>query len=726
MLGRLRSRNGRRLLAVAAALAVFLAALAPSAMADGVPSPSLGPQNFAPAMPEGFADRQNSWAWSMQWWNNKLYVGTNRAYRCVSDWELHVSLPQTYPYPPFDPDMACTANPANLPLRAEIWSWTPQTNAWQRVYQAPDNIPNPDYPGKYVPPDVGYRTMAVYTGTNGQSMLFVGGVNTGPMWNGTVPPPRILYTTDGSNFQSVPQDPGTFMDSLTQASFRGMTTYNGQLFAINGNAEGEGPLIASSNPTAGNNAWQQVSPGNMQFYDLAVFNGWLYAGLYNLTSGYSVVRTQATGPAPYQWQTVVPPGAYLTTDVPPSVVSMHVFNNQLYVGTGFPSELIRINADDTWQLLVGQPRQTPNGSTMYPLSGLGAGWNNGFNDHVWRMQDSNGTMYVGTYDSSTTWKNIPIVANRIKQLMGFDLYSTTNGWYYDPITTTGFGNRFDFGVRNWANTPFGLFLGTADDYYGLNILRGLPTNLENPLIWPVSPTGLNLEMDNQQPVLSWNPVQGAVSYIVLRAPIKNILLPATPPPGHNPYGDQATPTPTTTAVASPATASNLSGQRFGATGPPTNVTFPGVYEQIGTTPDTLFVDAPITNSKTEYLYEVVAVNVEGQQSNVSNLVLGPSLSPPQTVASATAYADWLNQRGRFVSAQAYTTTQQALQQVGTLINSGNLASADDQLKSLDNQDLAGSLVLAPDSTDFDVILTQLERRLKLANAGLVNTTSLNQ
>ena len=32
---------------------------------------------------QGFGDRQNSYAWSMAWFNNQLLVGTDRAQACV-------------------------------------------------------------------------------------------------------------------------------------------------------------------------------------------------------------------------------------------------------------------------------------------------------------------------------------------------------------------------------------------------------------------------------------------------------------------------------------------------------------------------------------------------------------------------------------------------------------------------------------------------------------------
>ena len=97
---------------------------------------------------------------------------------------------------------------------------------------------------------------------------------------------------------------------------------------------------------------------------------------------------------------------------------MHVYNGQLYVGTASPAEIYRINPDDTWDLVVGTPRQLPSGQWKYPLSGIDEGFNNQFNDHIYRMEDDTGTLYAGTYDSSTNWEGTS-VWNSVRSVLGF-------------------------------------------------------------------------------------------------------------------------------------------------------------------------------------------------------------------------------------------------------------------------------------------------------------------
>ena len=155
---------------------------------------------------------------------------------------------------------------------------------------------------------------------------------------------------------------------------------------------------------------------------------------------------------------------------------MKVFNNALYLGCngvnpGLPSqpaELIRIKADDSWDVVVGKPRDTPAGRKL-PISGLSAGFGNIYNLHMWRMEVFEGRLYVGTFDVSTSQKNNPSTDPNVRANMGFDLYRTTDGVSFEPVTTTGFGDKFNFGLRTLQATPYGLFLGTANYYYGLNI-----------------------------------------------------------------------------------------------------------------------------------------------------------------------------------------------------------------------------------------------------------------
>ncbi len=435
------------------------------------------PHNFVQAAPQGFGDRQNSWAWSMIWWRGKLYVGTNRNWMCVQAAMNAYAFPGI-PYPPNDPDLPCPPQWEDLELQAEIWRWTPETDTWERVYQSPNDIEIPDHPGKYVARDIGYRYMRVFTEPDGTEALYVTGVSARSYIKG-IPPPRILRSTDGVNFEPIPQDPGTFLgdldtiDGIDMNGFRTLKTYKGRLYTTVGRIYGNGILLEAENPAGGNDNFRQVSPPGMTIFEVEPYNGFLYIGTTDLYNGYSILKTDATGEPPYSFTPVVTNGGYRKPRPSGSVLSMFVFKDRLYVGTDRPAELIRINPDDTWDLIIGTPRDTPDGRKE-PLSGMGDGFGNWLNWHIWRMGEYNGWLYVGTYDGSTTFHTISWLEPILRPYMGFDLYASQDGVHFTKITTTGFDHMFDCGVRTLESTPYGLFLGTANPYYGLRIWRGVP------------------------------------------------------------------------------------------------------------------------------------------------------------------------------------------------------------------------------------------------------------
>ena len=452
---------------------------------------------FELAAPQGFGDRQNSWAWSMQWWRGHLYVGTNRAWECASAASLHAFNP-VYEYPPTDPDIACTDDPHDLPLRAEIWRWTPP-NTWTRVYQSPE-IPIPGVPGKFVGRDVGYRGMTIFQEADGTEALYVGSV-TSTFLSYRTPPPRILRSTDGITFEPVPQDPGTVLGDLPWNSLRNPVTYNGRLYIQAGAVLGAGVLLEAADPRAGNDAFRVVSPPSMIVSAMEAYNGALYVGTRDSRNGYAVFKTEATGPLPYVYQNVIEKGGYLPHLPDDEVLTMKVFRDHLYFGTDAtgnflnPStgaELLRVNPDDTWDVVVGDPRDTPTGRKT-PLSGYTAGFGSAFSRHMWRLEVFEGNLYAGTFDSSTLFRNEPDFPQSI---LGFELYRSSDGSHFDPITTTGFDDKFNFGVRTMAATPYGLFLGTANFYYGLKIYRMPASNHTFKVFIPILQQALSIEGQN--------------------------------------------------------------------------------------------------------------------------------------------------------------------------------------------------------------------------------------
>jgi pimeloyl-ACP methyl ester carboxylesterase len=431
----------------------------------------------------------NSFAWSSAWFKGQLFVGTGREVKCVSA-EAGVIQTGVNDYPP--PDGTCTKDPKDLKLQAEIWSYTPQTHIWTRVYQSPADIAiGNDSAGNavFAAEDIGYRGMTVFTESDGTQALYIGGVSAGEIYGQippytfqSYPPPRILRTTDGVNFAPLPQPAGSFLANISSTApttanvfgFRSLTSYNGMLFATAGNYTGSGYVIASANPAAGGDAWFSAGPpfAQLPVWEMTTFNNELFVAGGNPQSndGYFVAETNAVGSPPYTFNTIV---QYANAQGQPGdALSMAVFNGGLYVGTDAPTEMIRVNADNSYSLIVGDPRQTPEG-LLSPLTGFGEFFSDQFSRHFWRLgvvpSGAHAGLYMTTYDWSVQLKGLWEFSNLIIGDFGTDVYSSPDGLTWKSISVSGFGDGFNYGLRTIQPSPFGTFFGTARFEGGLQI-----------------------------------------------------------------------------------------------------------------------------------------------------------------------------------------------------------------------------------------------------------------
>jgi hypothetical protein len=408
----------------------------------------------------------------MAWFKGKLYVGTNRF---SAEQAIDAQFPLLGQLEGFH-------NQGNDGA-AEIWCYTPQTNTWERVYKSPTDIPIPNQPGKFAARDNGFRSMAVFTEADGTQALYVGGV----VYPGAAPgvnvQARILRTTDGINFNAIPEDPGTFLGDfkilgdLKVESYRAMTVYQGHLYVTAGSIIGEGVILEAANPAGGDNSFRQVSPPGLTAFEMQVFNGFLYVGAVepSLVAGYTVFKTDAspTNTPYYNFIPVVTDGGYYGSILGASqlsVLSMAVFDGGLYVGS--TTDLIRIEPNDTWELIVGNPRRSPGG-VRHPISGLPSGFGNPFVVHLWRMAVYHNTLYVGTWDTSTYFRPLPLIGPIASKQAGFDLWSSEDGVHWTEITANGFGDPYNYAVRSLVATPVGLFLGTVNPWEGTQVWLGV-------------------------------------------------------------------------------------------------------------------------------------------------------------------------------------------------------------------------------------------------------------
>jgi hypothetical protein len=362
----------------------------------------------------GFGDQANTEAWSMAWFNDKLYVGTGREVYCVTNADAAIESGFPGLYPPAVGN--CTPDYHYLPLQAEIWQYTPQTDTWVRVFQSPNSLTTTSNAGTPVATarEMGVRSLTIVSEPTPAGCgpapapactlaLYAGTVTSGAIFEtnhsvGGWAPPRILRSTDGVTWNPIPQDPTSFLGMISTAAesdqafqnfgFRsgGQLTEGGVLYMQVGNYSGEGRVIASlpgTNPNSGDNNYQFVSPPaeDLPVWVLQSFNGYMYAATGNPVGAatdteYGVWKTDGTGAAPYTWTPVIDSNAgYATGQIADYAISFQIFSDPtgcpaqsgtvsggaggcLYVGTDYPPELVRIHPDTTGQVPVNNPGGT--------------------------------------------------------------------------------------------------------------------------------------------------------------------------------------------------------------------------------------------------------------------------------------------------------------------------------------------------------------------------------
>jgi hypothetical protein len=430
----------------------------------------------------------------MAWFKDHLYVGTGRATLCFARQFLtlgQVSIsnnievwPVEFPHAIYSPEFEHTQ------ARAEIWRYSPLSNHWERVYQAPIIISTE---GGEISRDFGYRAMVVFQGkSDPEPALYVA-----TCARRLGPGPVILRSENGKDFLPVSK-PGLVGDPIT--SLRSLVPFKGRLFTAGDiqrkitkghrSKAGIPAIYESSDPVQGE--WRVVNepgfgdPDNNTVYEFASFGDYLYVGTEN-NNGFQIWRTSAEGEPPYQWTKIISDGAGRNS-LNQATVSMVVFKDALYIGTGIQNggydrannigpagaEIIRINHDGSWELIMGDARDG-----KYPLSGLSSGFNTLLNGYLWRMSVHEGWLYAGTmgWGVFLRYSNLKDKPSRGVQIInqiglenivenqgGFDLWRSSDGENWLPVTRQGFGNPFNYGVRNIVSTPHGLFVGTANPF----------------------------------------------------------------------------------------------------------------------------------------------------------------------------------------------------------------------------------------------------------------------
>jgi cyclopropane fatty-acyl-phospholipid synthase-like methyltransferase len=444
-------------------------------------------RNFQKISSSGIGDPLNAYTHAMAWFNGHLYVGTTRANIHLVWFTMGENVNRFECWPVEVPD-----NPFDLDIRAQIWRYNPQTQKWRNCFVSPMVMGKE---GIEVPMTIGFRSITPFQGkSDPDPVLYV------PTWSSSKGPgPVLMRSEDGINFESV-SEPGLGDPSVS--TFRSLATFNGKFFIsptgtargqFSGNVPDKLIIFVSDDPVKGN--WQLACEPhfgdmtNLGIFDMTPFNGYLYVGTFN-TEGCQVWKTDAEGEPPYKWKRVLTHGGYRGKENQ-AVMHMTEFKGRLYVGTGIMGgydrvrnigpaspELFCLYPDDSWDLVVGEPRITPEGLKV-PLSGMQSGFDSPTVGYFWRMCVYEGWLYLGTYDwtvwlpyvHKSEWPERVLrsverigIDNLIKKRAGFDLWRTKDGRYWTSITRNGFDNPCNYGIRTMISSPYGLFIGTANPF----------------------------------------------------------------------------------------------------------------------------------------------------------------------------------------------------------------------------------------------------------------------
>ena len=455
------------------------------------PGIGLNTNNFKMVASNGFGDAHNGYPHAMIWFGGLLIVGTTRAglaYR--GRW-----LSET------NPERLGQLWPVRIPeelfgfdLGAEIWAYNPVTQHWIRRFKSPivRGIDEID-----VPLTIGFRAMVIFQGPKDKKpCLYI------PTWGSHQTPKAVmLRTEDGITFDIVSQPGLGFPDPYQPRAVRGLVEFNGRLFGspavgaqrMKPNSAGSLMILTTTDPAS--NHWDLASSphfddfNNLTAFHMAVYNDHLYVSTLNEREGFQVWKTKAEGNPPYQWDKIMDHGAGRGR-LNQIGMTLYPFNGYLYLGSAIQNggcdwpnkvgpagvEIIRFDADDNWELIVGEARVV-NSELKIPLSGLGPGFENPFAGYLWSMCEHEGWLYASTFSWSIGLKftefgaNIPYKLSKLlcladtdKWISGFDLWRTRDGLSWVPVTRDGFGNVFNYGARTLVSTPYGLFVGAANPY----------------------------------------------------------------------------------------------------------------------------------------------------------------------------------------------------------------------------------------------------------------------
>ena len=368
------------------------------------------------------------------------------------------------------------------PLRPpEIRRYRPDQGAksWERVFDYREVDEGPEFGA------TGFRCMQAYRNqSDGVNYLYASTFGSAP---------SVLRSATG--------EPGSweqFWSSGSNGSIRWLTIHNGLLYIAISNDLVEEPTPGQIWASDGETVWPVMQGGfgnplNRAIMTMVSFNGWLYAATANAVEGFELWRLE--GPDK-QADPILVADAGITDSRNEAASTLCVFNDRLYLGTMIFAgrrfrgcDLIRFDQQDNWEVIVGPS----------PLSGFQSGFNNRFNAYLWWLEEHDGWLYAGTWDSAAVLqvaidmggtvdidlaqlidmirefsnagtKRDPAIVGTLTQ-GGGDLWKSHTGTHWFPVFTNGLGDTYNYGVRTMVSVEDELFLGFANPFDGLEVWR---------------------------------------------------------------------------------------------------------------------------------------------------------------------------------------------------------------------------------------------------------------
>lgn len=461
--------------------------------------------------------RQNNYVWSMAEMGDYLYVGTGRNifYSLITS-----GLVGDIPVPPI-------LTPNNVDMSGEIWRFHKGgAKGWHRVYKAPPEPMNIGF--RYM---VTYTTpggeTAIYAGalTPLSSELLILKSTDGVNWF-----PLDARISGYSTRYMVEHNGKLYMGALPLTGLGGFRLYSSsdperegwELIDVSGepgkNPRGNIDLLLSFN----NHLY--VGTGLPTGFEL-----WRTRDVIPEKDNWKLIVDRGAGDArnEHPWSLgVFKNHIYIGTAIEAAVFSLNP-DNPIVPPKGF--DVIRVDRDDKWELVVGGtpvvPTEPVTGTRGLPLSGYPSGFGDVSNAYCWQIQEHENELYLGTFSWSAlippyiplvpqilseilesfeegqnikgflgvladylkymfivdpflsilTYNQISmIVANYIHsmgcKIMGFDLWKTSDGEHWVPVSLNGLGNPCNYGVRIlFVSSEGKLYLGTANPFQGCEV-----------------------------------------------------------------------------------------------------------------------------------------------------------------------------------------------------------------------------------------------------------------